>query len=170
MEVNNALLFQPVPHTMSTITDVLSFDHTRCDDLFADAEERVSRRQWGSVDTLFSGFKDAMEQHFSVEETLVFPEFERRTGQTMGPTRVMRMEHSQMRELMEEMRQSVAAKDAEAYLGQSETLLMIMQQHNLKEEQMLYPMTDQVLGDDAPDLVAGIQALIPGPAQGERDG
>jgi iron-sulfur cluster repair protein YtfE (RIC family) len=32
-------------------------------------------------------------------------------------------------------------------------LLMLMQQHNAKEEQILYPMSDQVLGDKASDIV-----------------
>ena len=79
----------------------------------------------------------------------------------MGPTMIMRGEHTQMRELLDEMAQSIADRDSDSYLGQSETLLMIMQQHNLKEQQMLYPMTDQVLGGDVRAMVAEIQAILP---------
>ena len=151
------------PFSMPTITDILAFDHARCDELFAGAEERGSLRQWESAGIQFSSFREAMEQHFSVEETLLFPAFEHHTGHAGGPTQVMRMEHTQMRELMDEMAQSIAARDRDAYLGQSETLLMIMRQHNLKEEQMLYPMADQVLGDNASELISGIQAALPEP-------
>ena len=149
---------------MTTISNVLSSDHARCDDLFAATEERASRQQWGPAGVEVSLFRDAMEQHFSMEETLLFSEFERRTGQTMGPTQVMRMEHTQMRELMDEMKASVAAQDAEAYLGESETMLMLMQQHNLKEEQMLYPMLDQLLGNDVAAFVVQIRAVLDGTA------
>ena len=34
-----------------------------------------------------------------------------------------------------------------------------MQQHNLKEENMLYPMSDQVLGSDRDDLIRAMQAV-----------
>jgi hemerythrin-like domain-containing protein len=66
-----------------------------------------------------------------------------------GPTQVMRMEHEQMRDLMQEMANAVAAGNQDSYLGLSETLNMLMQQHNLKEENMLYPMSDRVLGATA---------------------
>jgi len=146
---------------MSSITDVLSSDHARCDDLFSDAEQQVSSQHWDLAGKAFGDFHTAIEQHFSLEENRLFPEFEQRTGQTMGPTLIMRGEHTQMRELLDDMVQSIADRDADSYLGQSETLLMIMQQHNLKEQQMLYPMTDQVLGTDVPAMVAEIQAALP---------
>lgn len=62
---------------------------------------------------------------------------------------MMRMEHAQMRQLMADMEAAVAHEDDERYLGLSETMMMVMQQHNMKEEQMLYPMTDQVFAADA---------------------
>jgi iron-sulfur cluster repair protein YtfE (RIC family) len=36
--------------------------------------------------------------------------------------------------------------------------MMLIQQHNMKEEQMLYPMTDQALSD-ATAVLADMQAL-----------
>jgi iron-sulfur cluster repair protein YtfE (RIC family) len=149
---------------MSSITDALSADHARCDDLFSDAEKQVSEQHWDQATQAFEDFHTAIERHFSFEEQRLFPEFEQRTGQTMGPTMMMRSEHTQMRELLEDMAQSVADHDADSYLGQSETLLVVMQQHNLKEQQMLYPMTDQVLGGDATTMVGEIHAALSGTA------
>ena len=37
---------------------------------------------------------------------------------------------------------------ADEYAGNAETLLIMMQQHNMKEENILYPMCDQHLGND----------------------
>jgi len=134
---------------MGTITQVLSEEHTRCDNLFAELESLVSAEKWDAVVGKFDHFIHAMESHFLDEEDVLFPAFEQRTGHAMGPTRIMRMEHIQMRQLLNTMRVSVEQRSGEVFLSQSETLLMLMRQHNAKEEQMLYPMSDQVLGGDA---------------------
>jgi iron-sulfur cluster repair protein YtfE (RIC family) len=76
-----------------------------------------------------------------------------------GPTQIMRAEHVQMRGLFSELRDACARRDEEALLGLTETLLMVMQQHNLKEEEVLYPMSDQALDSDAADLLARMRAM-----------
>ena len=69
------------------------------------------------------------------------------------------MEHDQMRVVMHEMRAALEAKDAQQYLGLSETFLVLMQQHNYKEEGILYNMIDQVLGDQVEKLVSQLEAV-----------
>jgi len=138
---------------METITQTLSHDHSRCDKLFAQAEASVAQKQWERSATDFADFRAAMERHFSMEEQVLFPTFESRTGQMGGPTQVMRMEHEQMRSVFAELQESVNEQNSEQYLGLSETLLILMQQHNAKEEQMLYPMTDQVLSHEVPSVI-----------------
>jgi hemerythrin-like domain-containing protein len=134
---------------MTTITETMARDHRHCDEFFAEAEELISQGDWEQGRAKFNEFRDATENHFSMEEGILFPKFEQRTGQTMGPTQMMRMEHTQMRQLLADMEAAVAHEDDERYLGLSETMMMVMQQHNMKEEQMLYPMTDQVFSGDA---------------------
>jgi iron-sulfur cluster repair protein YtfE (RIC family) len=144
---------------MSTILDFMSSDHRACDDLFASAESAAAQKNWDGARTLFDRFQASMTHHLSMEETVLFPAFEARTGNTMGPTQVMRSEHEQMRGLMQDMAGAVAAGDRNVYLGLSETLNMLMQQHNLKEENMLYPMSDQVLSGSRDDLIHAMQAV-----------
>lgn len=144
---------------MSQITALLSQDHTACDDLFAEAEALVAKQDWPNAATHFGRFEQALQRHLGVEEDTLFPAFEARTGMTGGPTQMMRMEHAQMRELLAQMRSAIERQQAPAFLGLAETLLMLMQQHNMKEEQILYPMTDQALGGDAALLQQLDQAL-----------
>ena len=144
---------------MSTITDTMARDHRRCDEIFSTAEEQVANTDWDAASDTFNRFRQATEHHFSMEEDVLFPEFESRTGQTMGPTQMMRMEHIQMRQLFGDMERALASRDRDGYLGLSETLMMIMQQHNMKEEQMLYPMTDQVIGTDADDVLKRMEGV-----------
>jgi len=144
---------------MSTIMDFLGNDHRACDDLFASAEVAVAQKNWDSARSLFERFQKAMAHHLAMEEAVLFPAFEARTGMRTGPTEVMRMEHEQMRGLLQEMAGAVANADESRYLGLSETLNMLMQQHNLKEENMLYPMSDQVLGDERDSLIRAMEAI-----------
>ena len=48
-------------------------------------------------------FQDALLHHFAMEEEVMFPAFEARTGMTQGPTAVMRSEHRQMTDLLNRM-------------------------------------------------------------------
>jgi len=144
---------------MSTISAYLSADHHRCDELFAQAEEAVVNGDWAKAKASSGQFLASMRHHFGMEEEIAFPAFEQATGVSNGPTWMMHMEHEQMREVFDRMADAIAAKDASSFLGLSETLLIVMQQHNMKEEQMLYPMTDQVLGEGRAEVVERMQVF-----------
>jgi len=137
---------------LDQLTAPLVADHRHCDGLFATAEDAAQRTDWAACRERFDAFRAAMLQHFEIEENVLFPAFEQATGMTMGPTAMMRSEHAQMRDLLENMTAVIAAGRRDDYLGLSETLLLYMQQHNLKEENVLYPMSDQVLAASGIDL------------------
>lgn len=130
---------------MTNIKSFMTDDHRRCDDIFSDVEQAIAAQEWERATADFNSFFESVEQHFAAEEGLLFPAFEAKSGMTMGPTQVMRDEHVQMRELMSAAREALAAKDADDYSGNAETLLIMMQQHNMKEENVLYPMCDEHL-------------------------
>ena len=65
-----------------------------------------------------------------------FP-FEETTTMRMGPTEVMRGEHKQLRALLDAGRAALAARDEDEFTGNGETLLIMMQQHNVKRERAL---------------------------------
>lgn len=144
---------------MTSISKFLSDDHGACDDLFAGAENAVAAKDWARARAQFDAFNASMQRHFAREEDVLFPAFEARTGMSGGPTYVMRAEHQQMNGLLNEMNQALEKSDAKAYLGLSETLLMLMRQHNMKEENILYPMSDQALSDQQGDLVERMESL-----------
>ncbi|NDP47599.1 MAG: hemerythrin domain-containing protein [Sulfuriferula multivorans] len=146
---------------MGTILEYLGGDHRACDELFASAEAAVAQKNWGSAHDLFDRFQAAMVRHLAMEENVLFPAFEAHTGNSMGPTQIMRMEHQQIRDLIQNMARAVANSNHNSYLGLSETLNMLMQQHNMKEETMLYPMSDQVLGSERDAVIRAMEAIAP---------
>ena len=145
---------------MTSFQNYMANDHRRCDDFFAIAEQAVAEQAWDRARAAFSGFQRAMAQHFAAEESLLFPAFESKSGMSMGPTEVMRVEHAQMMELMTAADQALVAQDADDYSGNAETLLIMMQQHNMKEENVLYPMCDDHLADQVEALLLDLERQL----------
>ncbi|HIC96989.1 MAG TPA: hemerythrin domain-containing protein [Aquificaceae bacterium] len=131
-----------------SIAQYLTDEHRRCDELFAKVEEAVSEGKWEEAGSLFERFKESTLLHFRKEEEILFPEFEEKTGITMGPTQVMRHEHDQARDLMKRLEGALESRNREEFLSVGESLMILIQQHNMKEEQVLYPMSDQNLRSD----------------------
>ncbi len=147
---------------MTTIRNLMTDDHRRCDDFFADAEQAVGKGNLEAAGAAFAHFRLATLAHFDSEEKTLFPTFEAKTGMTMGPTQVMRMEHAQMRSLFDDAGAALVSGDVDDYLGIAETLLIMMQQHNMKEENILYPMCDQHLADELPELLPRLESELAG--------
>ena len=143
---------------MSFPTQILPAHHKHCDDLFVAAEEAVQRGDWAAAAPAFARFNDQMKAHFEAEEGLL--QIQAATGMSAGPTQMMRHEHEQMRSLLAQLAAACEDRDSEAYAGVAETLLMLMQQHNMKEENILYPMCDQALGAEAERLGAKLDVML----------
>jgi hemerythrin-like domain-containing protein len=134
-----------------SIKQFMAQDHRDCDLLFAKAENAAAKDDWAAASQAFNEFVQAMERHLGIEEQVLFPAFEEETGVLTGPTEMMRMEHDQMRTLFAEMKDAMKQQNSDDYLGEAETLLIMMQQHNMKEEQILYNIMDQRLPDNVSD-------------------
>lgn len=136
------------------LSGFLTEDHKRCDDLFAEAEQAALAGNVRRAASLFVLYRTGMLRHLRMEEDVLFPALDARMGfHGQGPTAVMREEHTQIRSMLTQMGESLAAEDAGGFADACETVLILMEQHNMKEEEVLYPMMDGVLGADADDLL-----------------
>jgi hemerythrin-like domain-containing protein len=143
---------------MTTINEFMTRDHRRCDELMAAAEDAVNKQDWATAENLTEAFQAAIEHHFDMEEQVLFPAFEQQTGIVQGPTMMMRSEHQQMRGLLFQLKDALERQEEEDFLDTTETLLVMMQQHNMKEEGILYPMSDEQLSD-VDQIIAGMENL-----------
>jgi hypothetical protein len=144
---------------MQTITDFMSADHRSCDELLVAVEHALASAaslgtRPGSLRPL-SGWHAASLQRRRIASLSALRTEHRHVP---GPTQVMRAEHAQMRQLLAAAAAALAARDADDYAGNAETLLIMMQQHNVKEENVLYPMCDQHLADQTPTLLPELAA------------
>ena len=146
---------------MTPIQNFMTSDHRFCDTFFTQTEAHAAAGRWPEAQAAFVRFYALVLQHFCAEEQVLFPAFEEQTGMLTGPTQVMRCEHAQLRALMQAAQAVLQAQEGDDYSGQAETLLIMLQQHNTKEENMLYPMCDRALGAQSPAVAQQLQNRIP---------
>ena len=138
---------------MISIKQLMSEDHNHCDELLIEAENDVVNKNWLAAETALNNFINATLDHFRHEETVLFPAFEQATGMSSGPTEMMRHEHEQLRQLINDLKKTLEEQHQDSYLSTSETLLIFIRQHNMKEEQVLYPMIEQSCSQDGDALM-----------------
>ena len=145
---------------MKTLLEFMQIHHGQCDQLYADGENSLLDEQMEEGVGQITTFLSEMERHFLMEETVLFPTFEDINGMRQGPTQVKRMEHQQIRNLLVRMSDTVTRMDRDQILEVGETLLILMQQHNMKEEGILYPMVDQHLAPYREELMDRMNNVV----------
>lgn len=143
---------------MSDIKEFLTNDHKACDEAFAAMEDAVAAKS-SDAETLYENFSNDLVNHFSMEEIVLFPMLAQESSEASSATKAMEMEHEQMRSLLSKMRKAVESMDKESFFSLSETLMILMQQHNMKEEQLLYTLAQQHLGEDADHIIRQMRSV-----------
>jgi len=131
--------------TLDSVTAYLSLDHQRLDALLHEAELRVADARWADAAESHALLARGLERHIRLDEEIVFPLFEARSGIVDGPTAVMRDEHRCMRRALSMMRAGIDAEDADGFAEGLSFLNSVRSDHDAKEERILYPMTDRLL-------------------------
>jgi hemerythrin superfamily protein len=133
-------------------------DHRDCDARWADVEELLDTADIDTARSAWQKYNASMRRHLLMEEEVLFPAFDARSGMAGGgPVAVMKMEHQQMRGLLDQIGDAIDAGDAQEAMDIGDTLLMLIQQHNVKEEGMLYPMAENMLAGDWAALAAQLE-------------
>ncbi len=120
-------------------------DHDRLDDLFKNFQ-KWKREDFPRAREFFVSFKFGLQRHIIWEEEVLFPLFEDKTGAIDGPTEVMRLEHRQIGETLEEIHKKVQQRDPNSD-SEERLLLNVLSLHNIKEESILYPAIDRMVTD-----------------------
>lgn len=143
------------------VSEYLAWDHDRLDRILAEGMRAAGADEWQSAERCATSFRYGLFRHIAVENDILFPAFEERTGmRDVGPTAVMRHEHIEIKHAVDEIVKSAASKDSEALQRWHANLLGVLVEHNMKEEQILYPGTDRLLDDAAREQL--VQRLLLG--------
>ena len=138
---------------MSTILEFMRVDHDRLDNKIRiySAEKLVDIEK---AENIFLFFKSELERHIIWEEDILFPVFERKTGiEDGGPTSVMRMEHIQIKKHLQEIKRKLHTKINQKHCKEEVALFKVLESHNQKEEDILYPGIDNLTSEQEKELL-----------------
>ena len=142
------------------VREALACDHDRLEAIEAEAFKARAAGDLTAARVRFTLFARGLRRHIRFEDDLLFPVFEARSGfgSGAGPTVVMRMEHREIEALLDRIGGAIGEPGAAADTLRGD-LHRILADHNLREEQVLYPGTDRLLSPAQRDeLVGSIQA------------
>ncbi|MCC7540238.1 MAG: hemerythrin domain-containing protein [Deltaproteobacteria bacterium] len=144
-----------------SVFGILEDDHRRLDAMAAEMIVKGAEDPAVAL-TLGHDFVYGLRRHIRIEEELLFPIFDARSGmQGQGPTQVMRAEHRMIERELDRIVKGVEAhargdagawRDVVEAVGEMEGVLG---PHNMKEERILYPMIDRfVAGPEQAEVLA----------------
>jgi iron-sulfur cluster repair protein YtfE (RIC family) len=130
-----------------TVGELLEHDHRAIDADFQRFREGLERGE--RLDESFRRAAEALRHHIFVEEEALFPVL--RVGGLVGPVFVMLREHAEIWQALDAI-EAAAGVDSTRALAAMAAMTSVLEPHNSKEEQILYPASGQVL--DAEDTKA----------------
>jgi uncharacterized protein (DUF2249 family) len=132
----------------STITEYLQTDHRRLDSIMEGFQSALKQAKWEEASRDFREFVLGLRRHIKIEEEILFPVFEEKTGMIdAGPTFVMKMEHKEIHDLLDKTLAATDNHDAGMATEAAGALINILMDHNMKEEHILYPESDAFISD-----------------------
>lgn len=141
-----------------SINEFLTDDHRRQDEILEQFQECKASdpvRARG----LLAQFAAGLYRHLQWEETLLFPVFEQKTGQT-GLPNTLRGEHQEIREHLEVLIGETGVDESErAY--EEKMLVEELGGHNAREEYAFYPEFDKLLNNE--DRARLLEAMMASP-------
>ncbi|HEY7152390.1 MAG TPA: hemerythrin domain-containing protein [Gemmataceae bacterium] len=127
-----------------SLNDFLTEDHNRLDEFLESFQERKAGNFIEAAE-FWMRFASALKRHLLWEETILFPLFEQKTGQS-GLTDTLRAEHEEIREWLAALDEKVHQKDINSD-HEVDRLVNELGGHNAREEYALYPQLDKLLSE-----------------------
>lgn len=135
-----------------SVSAALESEHRWIDARFRRFEEGLARGQIATEP--FEEAAKVLHRHIYLEEELLFPAVEARG--LVSPTAVMAMEHGEICRFLGGIRDLIQGKASpERIQGPFKALRGLLEEHNFKEERVLYPNADRILGQDEVAAVVG---------------
>jgi hemerythrin-like domain-containing protein len=128
-------------------------DHRDCEARWVDVEELLDANDIEMAQAAWRKYEASMYRHLAMEEEVLLPAIDAKGGEAdEAVIEIINAEHEQMRVLLEQISAAIQSEDADQAIELGDTLLMLLQQHNESEENLLYPMAQDLLADEWDDL------------------
>lgn len=143
--------------TDASLDDFLTDDHDRLDELIAGFQDGKDENPLLAAEVL-AEFTTSLLRHLTWEETILFPLYEEKTGQT-ALTKTLLAEHEDIRTWLAALNEKVAEGDTDCD-HEAAMLVNELGAHNGREEQIVYPQLDKLLSDAEKQATFGRMAAV----------
>lgn len=147
---------------MTSLSQYMNNHHKLCEERFARVELSAQAEEWGGCVQAAEDYAAFMEAHFRAEEEILMPPILATSPRSGAMLSALVEEHRVMRTLLRELVQAAKSARPDEFFGTADGLLILMQQHYLKEERSLYPLGDNPALDQAAIVAKLERALGPG--------
>ena len=153
-----------------SITGFLGADHRRITKLWDEMIAAFEREDFNTIHVRAAEFIAALRRHIAMEEQILFPAIEEKTGMRQtGPTHAMRLEHREIERVLDGLAPLLTVQERwtaiQAIEGEITDPAALFRSHDGKEEAVLYPMADKILGAEAArKLVDRMRTQVDSPA------
>jgi hemerythrin-like domain-containing protein len=144
--------------TAPSINDYLTEDDDRLDGLLETFQDSRAKDFTNAKDFL-THFTVGLQRHLRREESILFPLFELKTGQS-GLTNTLRGEHEEIREWLAALSQKVEHNDADCD-HEEKMLVEELGGHNAREDYALGPKLDKLLTEEEKKATVEAMAALP---------
>lgn len=136
--------------TQTPISEHLESEHRWIHQRFEQFRQGLERGQVNAAP--FREAASVLHRHIYLEEDILFPEVEARGLE--GPTTVMAQEHGEICRYLGGIENLIGTGAAASRIRDTlKALYLLLEEHNFKEEQMLYPSADQMIDPIERDVI-----------------
>jgi len=144
--------------TIPSLNEFLTEDHDRLGEILDRFQEQTAENSVEAAE-LLTRFSSALLRHLLWEESILFPLFEQKTGQS-GLTDTLRGEHAEIREWLAALNENVKEGDTDSDRA-ADVLINELGGHNAREEHALYPRLDTLLSEAERQAAFAAMSAIP---------
>lgn len=124
-------------------------DHRDCEARWVDVDELLATDDIELAQAAWFKYEASMHRHMAMEEEVLLPALDARGGVAdHDAAKAILADHQKMRGLLEQVGEAIDDGDADEAMELGDALLMLVQKHNEREENTLYPWAESLLEDD----------------------
>jgi hemerythrin-like domain-containing protein len=143
--------------TSDTITAFMAAEHARISGLWEQLVAAFNAEDFNRMHRLAGDLIAALKRHIHAEEQILFPAIEKRGAEEAA--RAMRLEHRQIEQVAHGLEKLLTVQELwtaiQAIEGEETDPGALLRSHERKEQDVLYPLADRLLGPDEARAVIG---------------
>ncbi len=149
---------------LSRVSTLLQDDHRRLLELWDEcqkAAQTLDALKLAHLRNCFGKFAAGLRRHIQAEEKILFPRLEKRridTALTADPLAIVRSEHREIEQILDNLEELTRAREYSTVVhtleGQPYDFAQLLASHISKEQEVLYPLIDRLLGEEETQKLA----------------